>query len=284
MTIEERYQSFIKTLDRPLDAGEIDFFGINLYDRTEENIAFKLYYAQKYSTCSTHPLAQYLQQHDMLRYLSEVEDTLHRKDMRIDLALKNRTDTGMEALFSILRRENELFADCEQEVRNLAKMCITDEPGCSLASLYHLGSIEHGTWKQLLKFHFFTRWCRNHNYPGKDSEYRDAYYLEYLQNTGIAEYRRITEVSETILADCGGHLLTAGMDAGRNGYRKYKLYIKHPERLYQGLLEHVGAQFSGQIHQVMAWNEKHLEFQAEIVALCLDTDGVFSVNLYYGIR
>lgn len=284
MHIEEQYQSFLQTLDRPLNASEIDFFGINLYDRSKDSVAFKIYYAQKHSSCSTHPLARYLQQHDMLRYLSEIKDTFHKEDMRIDLALKNRTDAGMENLFTMLRRENELFAECEQTVRCLAGMCVTDEPGCSLASLYHLGSIEHGDRKQLLKFHFFTRWCQNHNYPGKNSEYRDAYYLEYLRNTGIAEYRRVAEISEVILQCCGGHLLTAGMDVGTDGYRKYKLYVKRPAELYRKLLDYTDIQFSRDIQEVIAWNEKYPEYKVEIVAFCLDTDGVFSINLYYGLR
>lgn len=284
MHIEEQYQSFLQTLDRPLNASEIDFFGINLYDRSKDSVAFKIYYAQKHSSCSTHPLALYLQQHDMLRYMSEVKDTLHESDLRIDLALKNRTDANMEALFSMLYEENELFAGCERSVRSLAGMCITGEQDCNLASLYHLGSIEQGEKKLILKFHFFTRWCLDHNRPGKNSEYRDVYYLNYLRDTGIAEYRKITEISAAVLKSCGGHLLTAGMDVGNAGYRKYKLYVKHPAEIYQGLMEHAGVPFSERIREVIAWNKKHPEYEAEIVAFCLDTTGIFSINLYYGMR
>ena len=188
----------------------------------------------------------------------------------------------MEALFSWLAGKTELFEQSKEEVLQLAQMKMTDLSEHDYCSIYHLGITEKRSIIDSLKWYFFTKWCENPNKPAKNSEYRDAYYLNYLKETKCAEYEWLVECSEKILEYCSGHLWMIGLDIKNNCYRKYKIYIKIPSDAYEKLSEALDGNLGNQVIELEKWHQTHPEFEFNGMAICLDTEGVLSLNAYYG--
>lgn len=281
--LEAAYQAFSRSLRQPMTAGSVDYLGLNLSEQPDCSPVFKVYYSNKFSSGKGHPLIQFLSEKGMLRYFASVADTLHPSCFRMDIALKGRTDSNINALFAQLGSVSELFPEREKEIRILSGMPITDIPLCSMSALYHLGFIQRREEIELLKFHFFTRWCEDPDNPGKNSEYRDNFYLDYLKSCGIPEYCRIAGLMEQVLVLCRGHLWMAGMDIGKRHYQKYKLYIKNSVPMYEELSELFDGNLKKQIEDAAFWHMQHPELSCEGAAFCLDSEKHFTINLYYGL-
>lgn len=278
----EEFRAFCASLEEPPVRQAVDFLGINVSDDTAAKPVFKIYYSRKFSGEERHPVQKMLSERGMLRYCSLVRDTVNRSCVRLDLALKERTDRNMEWLFEQLTCLTTLFREGEGEIRELARMQITDREQHRNSTLYHLGFTEQDEEITLLKCHFLTRWCPDPDQPGKDSEYRDRNYLEYLKNCKIAAYVELAGLAETALNQCGGHLWMAGLDMGAAGYRKYKLYIKQPSMLYERLPGILGETMAEPLKASRRWHQAHPEYGCEGAAFCVDSDSVHSLNLYYG--
>lgn len=278
----EEFRAFCASLEEPPVRQAVDFLGINVSDDTAAKPVFKIYYSRKFSGEERHPVQKMLSERGMLRYCSLVRDTVNRSCVRLDLALKERTDWNMEWLFEQLTCLTTLFREGEGEIRELARMQITDREQHRNSTLYHLGFTEQDEEITLLKCHFLTRWCPDPDQPGKDSEYRDRNYLEYLKNCKIAAYVELAGLAETTLNQCGGHLWMAGLDMGAAGYRKYKLYIKQPSMLYERLPGILGETMAEPLKASRRWHQAHPEYGCEGAAFCVDSDSVHSLNLYYG--
>lgn len=278
----EEFRAFCASLEEPPVRQAVDFLGINVSDDTAAKPVFKIYYSRKFSGEERHPVQKMLSERGMLRYCSMVRDTVNRSCVRLDLALKERTDRNMEWLFEQLTCLTTLFREGEGEIRELARMQITDREQHRNSTLYHLGFTEQDEEITLLKCHFLTRWCPDPDQPGKDSEYRDRNYLEYLKNCKIAAYVELAGLAETTLNQCGGHLWMAGLDMGAAGYRKYKLYIKQPSMLYERLPGILGKTMAEPLKASRRWHQAHPEYGCEGAAFCVDSDSVHSLNLYYG--
>lgn len=277
----EKYVSFVNSLKQPLTYKSVDFLGLNLYEGQSDPV-FKVYYANKFSSGSDHPLITFLSEKGMLRYFEMVKDTLRPSSIRMDIALKKRTDSNMEALFSYLRQMTPLFSESEAKLRRMAHMKITEMPQHSLASMYHLGFVQDGDQTRLLKYYVFTRWCPNPDEPNTGSEFRDEEYLDVLCNCGIEEFKKLSAVTKAVLEKCGGHLWMAGMDVGENGYRRFKLYVKNPEHVYEQFMEIFEGDMRDKLQRTVEWNLKHPELEFEAVAFALDSEDIFSMSLYYG--
>lgn len=280
MDYEELYRFFLAEQKNALNSKTVDYLGLNLYQREQNDAQFKVYFSDHFSGCSEHDFIKFIREKDMLRHFSEVSSTGLLGMERIDVALKNRTVTNMEELFQKLSEKTELFYDSEQDVRALAGMPITDLPEHELASLYHLGSIERDHEVELLKFHFYTKWCEDPYAPERNSEYRDKVFLQYIKNCGISEYGKLARLAEQLLVH-GGNLWMAGLDCGKGQYKKYKLYVKKPGQVYENLRLILDNSMERKILSAEMWNRSYLEYQCEGVAFCEDTEGVFSINLYY---
>lgn len=283
LNLETAYQAFSGSLIQPMTAKSVDYLGLNLSERSGRRPVFKVYYSNKFSSGREHPLLQFLSEREMLRYFSSVADTLHPSCFRMDIALKARTDANITALFGQLDSMSGFFAASEKEIRKLAHMKITELPSSGMASLYHLGFIQNEDDVNLLKFHFFTRWCEDPDIPGKNSEYRDDFYLSYLKDSGIPQYERLARLMGQALKIAGGHLWMAGMDVGRQNDRKYKLYIKNPNPIYRELSGLFHGNLKEQLQDAASWHLLHPELSCEGAAFCLDSEEHFTINLYYGL-
>lgn len=277
MNIEKQYQESIRATGKE----NIDFWGINLTDVGEHGLKYKIYCSQKVSQNRAHPLVEFVRQKGMLRYFADVADSERLGKTRIDISLYQRNDGNMEELFQYLLQTVPHFERNISEVKKTAGMKITDVENYHFASLYHVGLIENEEQIELLKFHFFTRWCENPNHHTKEG-YRDQEYLEYLQSIHIREYEILVEKAMFMLEKCGGHLWMAGMDISPEKI-KYKIYLKNLERAYEYLLYIVGDDAKCHLHRIKEWNDRHGECRLAGIALALDSENVSSVNFYYHV-
>lgn len=284
----EKFTDAFERLKMPIEKEKTDYLGVNIYDRTEDDLVFKLYYSNSFSTKYSHPIRKWLEERDMLRNYSEVENSGQSGTKRIDIALKNRTNENMEAIFQKLVELTPLFQGSEEEMRALAQMNITNQPNHNYASLYHLGMIWEKEIK-LLKYHFFTKWCEKPNVPGQNCEYRDSYYLSYLKNCKLKDfYKELIEVTERFQEKCNSHLWMVGMDIGEDHYRKYKIYVKifekDADRIYSALkeiMQECSLKMLVKIDGLDEWRQLHPEYKCAGAAFAYDTEGQFSMNIYY---
>lgn len=273
--IERNYQEMCRWIGKE----NVDFWGINLIDAPGKRASYKIYQAQEVSQCASHPLVDYINCKGMLRYFADVSDSVRPGVTRIDIALTQRNNANMTDLFEFLKGYVSYFEPCMPLVKKISKMKITDEDDYTYASLYHVGFIEKNGHPELLKFHFFTRWCKNPNFHEKDG-FRDQAFLEYLQGAEIEEYRNLARKADMILQKCEGHLWMAGMDISPNDI-KYKIYLKNICHAYENLVCILGSEAAEQLKNVEKWNVVHPECTLAGAAVALDTGGTSSLNLYY---
>lgn len=274
--IEKKYNELIKRTGKE----NIDFWGINIME-DDENMIFKIYQSQRISKNVNHPLIDFLRKRDMVRYYADVLDTKNPNRKRLDISLYQRNDENMTALFGYLLKRVPFFASYYETVKKVAKMKITDEEGYQFASIYHVGLIETERCPDILKFHFFTRWCEDPNQHTKEG-YRDKEYLTYLKYIDVKEYQVLSKRAECILDKCDGHLWMAGMDLSLEEC-KYKIYLKEIKEAYRYLPEILGGYFEKQLKNIGCWNEMHKECRLAGAAVAMDSKGKSSLNLYYHV-
>lgn len=275
--IERQYLNLIQNTEKE----NIDFFGINMVDAEENDFIYKIYQAQKTSKNRNHPLVDFVFQKGMLRYFADVQDSENPERTRIDISLYQRTDKNVQELFHYLQEIVPFFEKNKKQVELVSKMKITDVPDYQFASLYHVGLIEDKKIPEILKFHFFTRWCENPNHHTKEG-YRDEVYLDYFRSIGIEVYEELAQKANYLLQKCGGHLWMAGMDLSSDKI-KYKIYLKNVKDAYQYLTGILGESGKKRLMEINQWNEKHKECRLAGVAVAKDSDKVSSLNLYYHV-
>lgn len=279
-SFKKQFDLFMQNLSEPVSKNTLDYLGINFSEANSKPV-FKIYYATRVSPYREHPLIKFLYGRDMLRDFAMVKDTISSRYLRLDIAIKNRNDQNMTALFNELNSMTNLFDECKDEIIYLSDMRMTDAEEYRYASLYHLGLTQQDNVIESLKWYCFLRWCENPEVPGKNSQYRDEYYLDFLRKTNIGEFKQLIPYIEKILESCGGHLWIGAVDVKENGYRKYKIYVKDPENFYDKMNIILDKKVQQQLSDLSSWHMEHEEFEFNGLALCLDTEGEFSINTYY---
>ena len=277
MQTEQRFLQMMQSTDKKC----IDFFGINLTAAAPQTPTYKLYCSGNNSGTDSHRLVSFIRQKGMLRHFEDVADSSRPHAVRIDISLKERNDSNMHDLLAYLSAHVPFFAPHAHTVRQMAQMPITDVPGYGLAALYHVGTIEYRDTTELLKFHFFTRWCSDPNRHTKDG-YRDNSFLAYMRQTQIPAYQTLANQAAAALAQCGGHLWMAGMDLSAGGV-KYKLYLKDIQHIYDRLPAIAGQYTEGPMRDIARWNEKYPQCRPAGIAFALDSKNTPSLNLYYHV-
>lgn len=84
------------------DKESIDFLGFSFMEKKEAPIKFKVYQNRTPEKQKQHFLMKFLTNRKMLRHYEEVEDSSNKEQIRLDIALKNRTDENMQGLYDCL--------------------------------------------------------------------------------------------------------------------------------------------------------------------------------------
>ena len=286
---EQDYIRFIQKQKRILNKNEIDYFGINITNDFQDSSEFKIYYTDTSSRDETHPLIEMLEGYNMIRYLTKVKENQKKQaDLRFDIGIKNRTNSNMEKVFSWLEENVVFFQDHRSEIIELAKMKMTNKDNFDYSSLYFIGFLSSHSEIKVLKFHFYNRICENPDDLYDNCFFDDTYYLNYLKESGYGSFTAIAQLVVMVLRVCGGHLWMTGIDCDKTGIRKYKIYIKQPENLYDGLEEaFMNEKYRGLknwIKTLRVWNEHYPYFFCEGFAICIDNESELSINFYYVIK
>lgn len=285
LTLRDLFNNFVTQYSQAFALKQVDYLGINISTDPNSKALFKIYYNNKFSQNGAHPLIDFLQKRDMVRYVTMVRDKNNNHKSRYDVGLKNRTDANMHAVFEWLFENTKMFKQCHSEIEKLSQIKVTEKAGYKYSGLYFLGFISEEDEISLLKTHYFNRICDNPDVLHKNIQYADDYYLSFLNNSEVVSFKNLTKMMADILMYCGGHLWMTGADYELGCHRKYKIYIKNPEKIYEGLLHAFGGEqyfyLQRQIKAVMNWNKTHKEFYCEGFAVCEDEIGVVSVNFYF---
>lgn len=284
--LQEIFSDFIDEYKQDFDSEYVDYLGIDISATEDSDPIFKIYYNNMVSRYETHPLINFLEEMNMVRYVTMVRDKKNPSKARYDVGLKHRTNINMFSVFEWLSNNTEMYDQYSDEIIRLSQMKVTDKEGYDYAGLYFLGFISENQDISVLKCHYFNRICDNPDVLHKNIQYADKYYLSYLKDSGICYFANLTVLLQDILRYCGGHLWMTGTDYEEQcGNRKYKIYIKNPKVVYDGLLNvfssHIFANLQKQLLDLKDWNNQHQEFYCEGFAICENENEVISINFYY---
>lgn len=288
LTLSESFDNFIIQHSQAFALKQVDYLGINISTDLNSDPVFKIYYNNKFSQSDSHPLIDFLRELNMVRYVTMVRDKNGNHRCRYDVGLKNRTDANMCSVFEWLSQNTKMFRQCHSEIERLSKIKVTNQEGYKYAGLYFLGFISDKSEISLLKTHYFNRLCDDPDVLHKNIKYADNYYLDFLNNSDIDAFKNLTGIMADILYHCGGHLWMTGADYEVGYHRKYKIYVKNPNNIYEGLLQVLnGEQYvriQRQLKAIMNWNKMHQEFYCEGFAVCEDETDIVSINFYFRDR
>lgn len=279
---------FIKLHNQDFELRCVDYLGINISSVLNGEMTFKIYYSNKASRQGTHPLIKFLEKNGMIRYVTMVHDRKNQSRARYDVGLRNRSDKNMQAVFEWLSKNTKMFEQYSSEILKLSQMKITGKEGYNSAGLYFLGFISENDEIKTLKCHYFNRMCENPDILHKNIKYADEYYLSFLGKSEVGYFDYLSALAGEILKHCGGHLWMTGADYESNDQVKYKIYIKNPKVLYEGLLETFSnPQFVTLVENIISvkqWDDEHQEFICEGFAVCKNSEDDISINFYFKQR
>ena len=286
--LQKKFDEFISQNQKEFVDQKVDYLGINISSGCTNELIFKIYYNNKSSRTKSHPLIDFLEQKGMIRYLTMVQDKKDPRRLRFDVGLKNRTNKNMHEVYAWLSEHTQMFDKNRAEIEKLSAMKVTNLEDHDFAGLYFLGFIAVDENISVLKCHYFNRICENPDVLHKNIAFADDYYLSFLSDCGVNEYKEITPFLYKALEYCGGHLWMTGSDYALSSLRKYKIYIKNPVNTYGGLLKTFSdneyQHLQKQISDVMHWNEQHTEFYCEGFAICRDENAAVSINFYFRMK
>jgi len=285
------YYEFKKNIRFPFETKYIDYIGINTTVNSETPFIFKLYYAPEICNNISHKLITLLSEMDMIRYFTCIQDNnVTKQKIRFDIGLRKRTDDNIIKLLDILESYANYFRSRRTQVEMLSKMKITDSVLESLASLYFVGLIEENHRIKNLKFHFLNRWCESSDVIGKNHQYKDRYYIQFLRKLDIPELQHILDLIECVLSEVDGHLWMTGVDYEVDGKIKYKQYVKcSSNTLLCKLIDYCrkNSRWNGivwQLIEIYDWYQHQNELTLDGFAACESTIGALSFNFYFRIK
>lgn len=257
-----------------------DFLGLNLTEKREEPIKLKVYQNRTPKKQEHHFLMEFLESRKMVRHYEEVKDSLNKEQMRLDIALKNRTDENMQELYDCLTARIPFLAKERALAEQLAGMPMTSKPCHHYASNYHIGLVEKNQKVETVKFYYLTRWCGDEPDTPKNHGYMDAEYISYLQNMKNPYFDVIAAKVQQFLQTYSGNLWMIGLDIGEN-QGKYKIYVKNTENFYKGLSDILSREMEAKLKTAELWSCKNPDWKPAGFALVYDSNYVESCNLYY---
>ena len=249
-------------------------------EKKEAPIKFKVYQNRTPEKQKQHFLMKFLTNRKMLRHYEEVEDSSNKEQIRLDIALKNRTDENMQGLYDCLTARVPFLTKERALTEQLAKMPMTSKPCHHYASNYHIGLVEKNQQVETVKFYYLTRWCGDQPDTPKNDGYMDETYISYLLNMQNTYFDVIAAKVQRFLQAYKGNLWMIGLDIGEN-QRKYKIYVKNTENFYKGLSDILSKEMAAKLKNVESWSSKNPDWKPAGFALAYDSNYVESCNLYF---
>ena len=285
--VEQDYWKFYQNEGIENKKEDIEYLGINLSSEKEE-IEFKVYYKDEYSRKEQHPIIEKLETEHMVRTLTQIVNTKNGHCRRYDIGLGNRTNVNMEKLLEEIDVVAPFCSEYKNEIRTLSQMKVCENPNFAFASLYFLGFIEKENTIEAMKMHYLTRICENPDKLGKRVFFDDAYYLDYLEQMNVSQFKELLPIVRSVVNGTDGILWMIGVDYFKRGNHKYKIYFKilsdeYIEKMKAALLIAKGSAKNLVVilEKLEIWQKQHVELVMDGVAVCLDQQGCWSLNFYF---
>lgn len=285
--IEQIYKVFVYKENIGSKKEDIEYLGINL-SSDKSDPEFKVYYKDKYSRKALHPIVEELEQRGMIRTLTQIIDTKNGNCRRYDIGLGNRTNDKMEMLFEKFDQLAPFCTEYKDEIKTMSQMKICENLEYAFAALYFWGFIEINDEIEAMKMHYLTRICEDPDKIGKRIAFDDAYYLKYLEDTEIPQFKELLSTIKPAVTGNDDILWMIGTDYFKHGNHKYKIYFKTPADTYMNKVKRVLQEAEGErkkLAVLLETLEKWLVYRTELsmdgVAVCLDKKGCWSLNFYF---
>ena len=285
--VEEKFEKFIRDNNVILDSKVIDYIGINVMESAYNEKKFKAYLKHNYSVKDNNTLVNWLDEREMIRYISSVQDKNDKRRKRCDIGLKNRSNSNMQDLFKVLSKETILSKSNLEEIIKLSKMKVTNLHDFDYAGLYFLGFVEVEKKIKMVKTHYINRECNNPDVLHKNYKYNDDYFLKYIDTISDCKLKILKPFIKQIINECGANLWMFGVDFSSMN-NKYKIYLKNVADVYNVLSkvfdDNRFIYLRKRISDLAVWNEQYTEWYCEGVALGANSRDEYSINFYYKLR
>lgn len=285
---------FLKFKEKNKDSNStehVEFIGINLSNELYNKPVFKAYYTTAKSMENIPDLLKTLEKKQMIRAINRIDDTVNQGCVRYEIGLKNRTNRNMDFIYKWLYSICSELQSHRNEIERLCSIKCTNLNDYQYAALYFIGLIADVTNQYMpmvraIKLYYLLRQCSNPEKIGENYTINNYDSFQLLYSLQIPEIEKIVLFIQELLKKNTGELLMTAVDYYENGFSKYKIYIKGCSK---NIFEHMIKKFeisdceilAKRIHSYAKWIKEHPELECYGIAICLDSSGGWSVNIYH---
>lgn len=290
--LEYYYQKFQD--DNPVSrhASDVEYIGVNFSDDVAVGRpVFKAYYTTERSFENVDQILSPLMDRNMIHGLNRIDDTISDRRIRYEIGLQNRTNQNMEFIYKWLLSMSQESKNHREELAEFCKIKCTQSDDYKYAGLYYIGLIAdmnvYGSLDtKAVKYHYLLRHCSNPDKIGKNYIVDNEFFFNILHDIQIPEIQQITLFLKELLDRGLGELWIAAVDYYKGNFSKYKIYFKNfSPRIYDIMVKKFTAigctNLAEQIETYTHWICFHPELERYGIAVCLDSNGVWSVNFYH---
>lgn len=286
--IENVYQNFKEANVTCQSDLCVEYIGVNFSEDVTINPVFKVYYKTRKSLEYISPIILPLKDSDMIRVLNRIDDNIN-KGVRYEIGLKNRTNKNMMSLYDYLYEIMPNLKMYRAEIRRFEAIRCSDLADFRYSSLYFVGIIGENNcgneFVKAIKLHYLLRKCLDPEKIGKDYVVDNKVWLDTLVLLGISEIKQISLLIEELLRYDDAELWIVAVDYYHT-IVKYKIYLKKIQnslilRMIRLFEDNGYVNLAMQIRAYLEWSEFHSELCVYGIAICLDNNGVWSVNFYH---
>jgi len=280
---EKIIKSFPKKILKNLESNNLDYFGINISSNPEKDFAFKLYYKNKYSQklyskSKKIPLIEFALENKMTNFIQIVHDKNHIDCSRYNINLTNQTNRNMELLYSFLKENCSFYEKYEKEILELAKMKIINATDKDYCSFFFIALLNYAN-ESILKCYWYNQVCNC------KAEYfnNNEYYIDFIEKCNVDGLKKILPTAKRALKNCVANLWMEGIDYTISGLKKYKIYLREPQKPYEGLIKTYSRnkEIKKKIKIIEKWNNIHKEIYCAGFAIGKDINKHSTINFYF---
>lgn len=292
-TLEQLYQDFCINLNIFCRSSPVEFIGINLNNNINKPYSFKRYYRINRKDIPLSFFIKNLNERKMIHSINCIDDSLYRKVIRFEIALANRVNENMDWLFVTLKDilPDIINKNLNNILQKLSPIKITGDKLYEKAAIFFIGFIMNNEYSSLMDIHAFKlyyllRHCSSTNDIGSNFIFDNDFFISKLKRSGIKQFIILSDIIKQLIKISGCNLSIAAVDFLRNGTMKYKIYIKdcHTETYITlaELFTSIGEYYlANQIIEYNNWITTHLELKQYGIAVCIDSNSLYTINIYH---
>ena len=270
-----------------------EFIGINLNNNLSLPYSFKRYYSITQNISNMNIFIKTLNERNMIHAINSIDDTSHHNSIIYEIALAHRTNENMNWLFSKLKQllPYNININMEYIKKSLSNITITNDNNYKNAAIFFIGFVEkkispHMSTIDTFKLYYLLRYCSSPDNIGKNFKIDNNLFFNKLKNSEITSFIKLISLIKPFIYNSKCDLWLAAIDFLSNNNMKYKIYVKgYDITIYDYLAKkfvELGEFYlSKQIVGYKEWISRHQELEQYGLAVCVDSNSLFTVNLYH---